>query len=178
VDWSSLLIGLALTVLGAVIGALITGVMTLKSTERQTEADRTLASIALAEDRRAALAQRTSEYLAATHHGVLSLRDYAMAGVEDKRAFEKSEVWPTVDRVNRTLVAIQVSDIDHVVEAARKIDEAMVDLSQLATLKRYSREEWSELRDARWGGLDDALIRAARAQADALLEAGKRGSQA
>lgn len=106
------------------------------------------------------------------------MRDVAMAPDEDKKTFEKSDIWPTVDRVNRALVAIRVSDVAPVVEAANSLDAAMVRLSKLAQAKEHTREEWTEVRFGEINALDEALVQAARTQAEALLEAGRRGAQA
>jgi hypothetical protein len=108
------------------------------------------------------LTTRVSHYLAATHHGVLSLRGVALASMRRKLTAERREVWPTIDRVNAALIAIKINDPDELVEAAVALDKAMVELARLARRTVYTRSEWINVRHATIGTHPQRVIEVAR----------------
>ena len=148
-----------------IVGAVIVGLTSWLTTRRTLAVDQQLARAARDETRRQAITDRTSAFLAASYHGVLSLRDLALAGLAEKSQVEKDEVWPTVDRVNSALVAVQINDPEDVVRAVEAIDRAMVTLAREAKDLAFTHEEWRARRCELIGELPELAIQAARAHA-------------
>lgn len=152
-------------VLATVVGALIASLIGWLSNRHTVAVDKQLARAARDEARRQAITDRTSTFLAASYHGVLSLRDLALADLAGKQRVEKTEVWPTVDRVNSALVAVQINDPEDVVLAVEAIDAAMVVLAREAKENVFTPEEWRARRKELMAQLPKAAIHAARGHA-------------
>ncbi|MFT4297207.1 MAG: hypothetical protein QM582_17535 [Micropruina sp.] len=149
----------------AVLTAVIAAFAALWTSWRQVRNQRELLQVTQAEQKRQALTDRCSTYLAATQHAVLQLRDVAMADMESKDEADREKVWPTVDRVNTALVAIKLNDPDELVEAARQLDDAMVELLRAARDQQYTQAEWRARRNEIIGKKPELVVQAARAQA-------------
>lgn len=149
---------------GVVVGAVITWVVARLAAREQ----RDLAQAARDEANREALTERTSAFVAATYHAVLSQSDLAMAPMERKARIWQVQVWPTMDRVNTALVAIKVNDPDDLVKAVTRLDRALVALKEAANETTYTAEEWSTKRDGVIGTLPEDAIQVARRHARAL----------
>jgi hypothetical protein len=147
---------------GTVVGAGISSLVAWLISRQQTKHEQRLATAAAAEKRRIAVGERAGDFLAATYHAVLALRDYAYAEVADKPRLEKSEVWPTVDRVNRALTAIEVNEPQTIVDSVRRLDRALVVLARLAAERSHAPDEWSERRQVTLGTLADDVKAAVR----------------
>lgn len=147
---------------GAVVGAAITAAITWLNGRREADESRDLIARRSREESRASLAARASEYVAATYHGVLALRDVALAPIEEKRAVEKVEVWPTVDRVNRALINIEINDSPAFVSAVQELDAAMVLLARTATEAVYDLDSWRAARARIIGDLPKRVKDAAK----------------
>lgn len=160
--------GPLVTLLAAVVGAGIASLVTWLNTRRTVSVDQQLAQAARDETRRQAITDRTSAFLSASYHGVLSLRDLAIAEQAMKQPLEKSEVWPTVDRVNSALVAVQINDPEDVVRAIEAIDSAMVVLAREAREIVFTHDEWRIRREELIGALPARAIQAARNHAIGL----------
>ncbi len=166
-------LSLLFTVLGTIVGAGIVALVTWINGLRETRKDVQLALNARGEHRRVAMTERVSDYLAAAHHGVASLRDVALAPAELKNDLEKRETWPTVDRVNRALVAIQVNDDADLVVAVQRVDQAMIQLASLAMTKTFLEDEWRSVRRMAMNGLTEAVVATARSHAKKLVDGGE-----
>ncbi len=156
------------TLIGAIVGATITATVGWFESRRRREHDRRQDDAALAERQRVAMTSRASEFLAATYHAVLAMRDVALAPDDHKREIEKREIWPTVDRVNRCLTAVKVNDSNELVAAAVALDAALVELSRSAHSMQYDQESWRLERTRIVGDLPDRLTTIARREARAL----------
>lgn len=165
-------LSLLFTVLATIVGAGIAALVTWVNGQRETRKDERLAQEARAEHRRVAMTERVSDYLAAAHHGVASLRDVALAPAHLKQELEKQEIWPTVDRVNRALVAIQVNDGQDLVLAVQRVDQAMVQLAKAAMAKSFSEGEWRSARRDVMNGLTEGVVAVARSHATRLVSEG------
>lgn len=153
-----------IALLGAVVGAGIAATAAVITTRRKVSAEWKLADEIRLQARHLAVTERVSTYLAASYHGVLSLRDLALADYGDKLRIEKAEVWPTVDRVNSALVAVQINDSVGIVAAIEAIDASMVVLAREARDVRFTHDEWRARRNQLMGQLPQQAIAAARAE--------------
>lgn len=156
------------TLVGALLTAVIAALVAILNSRRETAKEERLLAITQAEQYRQALTDRASTYLAMTYHAVLSMRDLAEAEPRKKALVDKQVVWPTVDPVNRALVAIKINDAPEVVAAATALDTAMVELSRKALGQRYTRDQWREIRTQTIGDKPDQVVEAARRQAELL----------
>ncbi|MFT3834393.1 MAG: hypothetical protein QM711_13895 [Micropruina sp.] len=59
---------------------------------------------------------------------------------------EKTEVWPTVDPVNRALSAIRINDPDDLEQAADEVDRALALLARQASAQTFTHDEWRNCR--------------------------------
>lgn len=124
--------------------------------------------MALAEQHRLAMTARASEFLAASYHAVVSMRDVALAPEDQKQTVEKSEIWPTVDRVNRSLTALKVNDLEEVVAAAEALDQALLELSRSVQSKQWDMDGWRAERARIVGDLPDKVTAVVRKHAQEL----------
>lgn len=134
------------TLIGAVIGAALAACIAFVNTNRLIRKDEKLANREEERLRRQDLTERSAALIAATYHAVLSLRDLALAEPDEKAAIEKSDVWPTVDPVNRALSAVRINDPDDLVQAAEAIDQALIVLARQAREHVFTHEEWRRCR--------------------------------
>ena len=153
-----------IALIGAVVGAGIAATAALITSRRKVSAELNLADENRLQARKRAVTERVSTYLAASYHGVLSLRDLALADYGDKLRIEKAEVWPTVDRVNSALIAVQINDSADIVAAIEAIDASMVILAREARDVRFTHDEWQARRNELMGQLPQQAIAAARAE--------------
>lgn len=151
--------------IAAVVGAFIALVASWLSARMQAASGERLALAARREADQLAMTQRLSAYLAASYHGVLSLRDLALAEPGAKSSAEKQEVWPSVDRVNSALVAVRINDSEPVVAAVEALDRAMVTLAGEARTGSFTHDQWLARRHELIGALPEAVIDAARGRA-------------
>lgn len=128
------------------------------------KAEHQLAQASRDEARRQAMTDRTSAFLAASSHALLSLRALALAEMADKPNLERTEVWPTVDRVNSALVAVKINDPDDVVTAIKAVDDALKHLAQEANQLTFSHQQWSARKES-LRDLSEQAIAVARAHA-------------
>ncbi|WP_454085375.1 hypothetical protein [Georgenia sp. Marseille-Q6866] len=90
--------------------------------------------------------------------------------MEHKRTVAKVEVWPTVDRVNRALVHIEINDSAALVQAAKELDAAMMLLDQNATSSVHDLDSWRTTRAEIIGDLPERVKDAARVQLQELKD--------
>lgn len=158
------------TLIGTFVGAAVSATVGWFDSRRRSDHDRQRDEMALAEQERLAMTERASEFLAATYHAVVSMRDVALAPADQKQKFEKTEIWPTVDRVNRCLTAVQVNDIDDVVEAAVAIDSALVVLSRSIRSKQWDMDGWRSERSRIVGDLPNQMTVVVRKRAQEIQQ--------
>lgn len=156
------------TLIGTFVGAAVSATVGWFESQRRRDHDRRKDDAALAERQRTAMTQRASDLLAATYHAVLSMRDVALASIDEKGEIEKVEIWPTVDRVNRCLTAVKVNDSSEIVAAAIALDAALVELSRCALTRGYDLEGWRLERAKIIADLPDRLIAIVRREAREL----------
>ncbi|QTE28536.1 hypothetical protein [Pengzhenrongella sicca] len=149
-------------VVGATVGGAITAATTWMNGRKEAAESRDLNARRIREESRSSLAARASEYLAAAYHGVAALRDFALATIDGKPVLEKREVWPTLDRVNRALINIEINDSPTFVRAALELDAAMTALSRSAGAVVHDQDSWRTARRTIIGDLPEKVKDAAK----------------
>jgi hypothetical protein len=97
--------------------------------------------------RRREAAERTyADYLFSTYAVVLALGEVARAQPADKDTIKKALVWPVMSGSNTALTAIELHLGRDCRDAALQFDGTLVELGDRAHDRRYSREQWRELR--------------------------------
>ncbi|GHH66293.1 hypothetical protein [Promicromonospora soli] len=158
----------ASVLVGTIVGAGIATLGSWLTTRQQTDSAKMLDESRAAEQRRIAMTERVGQFLAATYHGITSLRQLALAESELKSTVEKVEVWPIVDRLNSALVAIEVNDPEDVVDTARRIDRAVYALSKAAGSETFTQESWRAKRQEHMANLPVELKQIVRQHATRL----------
>lgn len=153
---------LAVSFFSAIVGGLITAGSAYFVTRHQTRVDRQITSGGFVLKRQEAMTDCTAGFLAATTHATLALRDFALAEQEKKHEVEETDVWPTVDPVNRYIIAIEINDPDDLVAAAQRVDAALVALNRLAASRKFTPDEWTATRRQELGDSRDQFKRTAR----------------